>query len=1109
MPQAIPVIIAVMTQSVVQIVFAVVTAALTTYAQIKARRDARNAYNASLRDRTLTLRSAVSPRRLLLGQTRIGGTLVYADTVGTNQRMFDSVIAVCDGPIDSFVGYYLNEDYFAWSDLSGDRPSTGKYATSSTRSTGVWRVTLSGTNTITLPNPPAGTVPPDLIVNGRNGGPNTPLTTLAVASVSGNVVTLAAPFSGETETVYRYIGGDAPLRIQAFKGDQTTASTWSGVTTPKWGANDVLRGIANVRTLMGWDENIYTAGPPTVNLLGRGVFSVYDPRLNLSSCASLANAVVGAPGTLPDGIATTPSAGMALAITSTGTDPRTGWPFVDFRLTGTATATDFTLITLPKANASPSAANGETWSARLGLAVVGGTWNLSGSQLQLLSYINQASVQSVVNTAITAAPNGGWVNVTGTISRAGATHCSSRLRLSVTNGTTYDCTLRLHLPQLWRGVVNAAEDPIKWTSNSALLAAWYARLPRSQGGCGRPWARINWPSVITAANICDEGITVKKRDGTGYETIKRYECHTVLSTEDSPGDNLRAILSSMAGEFPFTAGQYTLYAGAFVTPTITLTDDDVVTDEPIRIYPDAGSFDSIPNMATAKIVDAAQNYIETTPPPVVNATYVASDGGVEEPLNLNLTCTTDARQANYLMGVELERRRPRFMAELTVWGAAGADIAIKRGVMLDLEGYEAFDGFTWEVRKRTNHFNGRYTLLLRQTLFSSYLLDADRYNPIIPPLPVDLSYLWSVPALTGLAGVLASQSHLPDGSSLYQADVSWTQHPQGYVRESGRIEVRWREALSDAYAGPITVFGGATSTRITLGATLGVRYIVEARAVNGVGSVSSWTALTLDPALPAVPANVSGLALAIKPGAMVASWARPTDPAPHYAATELRLVDSGWGSTPANYRGKATEHAFLWITPGATTVYARHIDTFGQPSATSASATITVDDAQLINTGNVLAGAITAGDVQTTSTYTGSSGAGLIVTGGVIFVGPITCEAGDQLDLSVSCEHRTTLYFDIALFRVSAQLQRSNGISGTKVNVGKAFNSTQTPEPSGNTTKISATLSAVIDAPGAGTDWYYWVDLTVTSVAATGSNISAQGPDYEGEAEWRIVRRKR
>jgi hypothetical protein len=381
---------------------------------------------------------------------------------------------------------------------------------------------------------------------------------------------------------------------------------------------------------------------------------------------------------------------------------------------------------------------------------------------------------------------------------------------------------------------------INGTSNSALLAAWLRTQPRIDGGFGVPSAWIDWSTVATAANICDELITVKKLDGTGYEQVKRYECNTVISLDRSAADNLQVVLETMAGDFPFTGGLYKLFAGAFRTAAITLTDADVDIAAELVVGPSGSATAVPPNTCTATFYDKAKNYQRTAAPDVTNDDYVTADGS-EEPLEIDLPGVTDARQANYLMGVRLERERPSLAAKLTVTGR-GANLALLDTVQLGLTGYAALAGKTFEVRRRTNQWNGRYPIELREVRASTYALDADRFvaaTAAAPPANAAL-YDVSTPAVLSADSVVQRR---PDGSLLVRALVTWDRHPQAFVLEGGSIQVRWRAAGGHwVYEAALN---GAAQQMETSALAAGQVVMIEVRALNRAGAPSSWAGAPL------------------------------------------------------------------------------------------------------------------------------------------------------------------------------------------------------------------------------------------------------------------------
>lgn len=396
---------------------------------------------------------------------------------------------------------------------------------------------------------------------------------------------------------------------------------------------------------------------------------------------------------------------------------------------------------------------------------------------------------------------------------------------------------------------------VNGTSNPALLAAWLRTQPRIDGGYGVPSDWIDWATVATAANICDELITVKKLDGTGYEQVKRYECNTVISLDRPAADNLQVVLDTMAGDFPFTGGVYKLFAGAFRPAAITLTDADVDIAAELVVGPSGSATAVPPNVCTATFYDKAKSYQRTAAPDVTNDAYVAADGA-EEPLEIDLPGVTDARQANYLMGVRLERERPSLTAKLTVTGR-GANMALLDTVQLGLTGYTALAAKTFEVRRRTNQWNGRYPIELREVRASAYVLDADRFVAATAAAPPVNTALFDVATPVVLSAESVAQRQ-PDGSLLVRALVTWQRHPQAFVLEGGSIQVRWRAAGGAWVHEPPA--NGADEQMQTGALVAGQVVLAQVRAVNRAGAPSPWASapLVLAGSLPPQAFDVSG-----------------------------------------------------------------------------------------------------------------------------------------------------------------------------------------------------------------------------------------------------------
>lgn len=375
------------------------------------------------------------------------------------------------------------------------------------------------------------------------------------------------------------------------------------------------------------------------------------------------------------------------------------------------------------------------------------------------------------------------------------------------------------------------------TANPALLAYWWMRLPRSRGGMGIPDSWIDLGSVITAANICDEPMQVRTLDGSGYEWIARYECNTVLDTANSPESNLEVILDAMAGRKVFTAGKYRIVAGAFRPATRTLTDVDVVGEEPLSVVTSSVRT-APPNVATARFADARQNWVETSPQPVRNQAYIDADGA-ESPIDLNLVATTDARRARYLMGIALETGRPAFACTVTV-GGIGEDLALLDTVELSIGNRAEYSGRTFEVLGITDNWNGTFGLTLSEIRPQTWALDADSFTPLAPVVAPDLSYLWNVAPLTGFAVALSPAQLMPDGSGASRIALTWNLHAQAYVRAGGSIELRYRQVGTSLWMGIPPAEADSTGTQFSASLIDSAAYEFQARARNSLGAASAW-----------------------------------------------------------------------------------------------------------------------------------------------------------------------------------------------------------------------------------------------------------------------------
>lgn len=220
--------------------------------QRRAKAKARAAYNASLKDREITFRSAVAPRRVIYGRDRVGGVLVFAQSTGTKKEFLHAVIALAAHECDAIEEVWFGDELLPTPDGSGWITS-GAFGTDIVNRATHY-ATVSGGGTITLPQ--AASKVTDISraasesVDGASyGGTHTP----GSATISG----LPA---GESLTVgYEYGTPAQKVRIRKFLGaaGQTADADLVAASGGKWTTAHKGTGICYLYVMLKFDPEMF------------------------------------------------------------------------------------------------------------------------------------------------------------------------------------------------------------------------------------------------------------------------------------------------------------------------------------------------------------------------------------------------------------------------------------------------------------------------------------------------------------------------------------------------------------------------------------------------------------------------------------------------------------------------------------------------------------------------------------------------------------------------------------------------------------------------------------------------------------------------------------
>jgi hypothetical protein len=186
-----------------------------------------------------------------------------------------------------------------------------------------------------------------------------------------------------------------------------------------------------------------------------------------------------------------------------------------------------------------------------------------------------------------------------------------------------------------------------YTPNAALIQADF--LASQYGLAATYGSEIDTTLLAAAANVCDEQVPL-----AAGGTEARYQINGIVSSSATPRESLQALLTASAGKFIWSAGKWQLYAGAWETPTLTLSEDDLAG--PIRVQARNSRRDAC-NRVKGLYVSAPDRYATRDFPPVSDAAYLSEDQGEVITREVEYPYTTSVAAAQRLAKIELQRAR--------------------------------------------------------------------------------------------------------------------------------------------------------------------------------------------------------------------------------------------------------------------------------------------------------------------------------------------------------------------------------------------------------------------------------------------------------------------
>ena len=307
-----------------------------------------------------------------------------------------------------------------------------------------------------------------------------------------------------------------------------------------------------------------------------------------------------------------------------------------------------------------------------------------------------------------------------TIKGKGAKLYDPRRDSTVTGGSG---TERADQQNTWGGGASTNRD------NPALQLLWFLLGYKINGqlsvGCGVPPARIDLASFITAANICDEAITL-----AAGGTQPRYRTAGVGSDADNRMDIIQLFLTCMNGTLRDSNGRLsvTVMKNDLATPVLEFDDNDILDD---FTWNQTDGLDKSINAVHGKYTDPSGNSLYQ---PVEYPTIsIASADGIERMQALDLPWVEEGRRAQRIAKQVLQRSqyRGKFSATFTM-KALGCEVG-------DIV-YISFEPLGWTdkpFRVLTQNINstGQVPMTLLEENAAIYAWDADEQALVTPTAP--------------------------------------------------------------------------------------------------------------------------------------------------------------------------------------------------------------------------------------------------------------------------------------------------------------------------------------------------------------------------------------
>lgn len=333
--------------------------------------------------------------------------------------------------------------------------------------------------------------------------------------------------------------------------------------------------------------------------------------------------------------------------------------------------------------------------------------------------------------------------------------------------------------------------------------------------------------------------------GSGNITViktgePRYHGSGVIDSETNLSETLNNIVTSMAGRAVCIGGFWTLLAGAWRSPSLTLGIGDVRGNS--LTFKNSLSMSESYNEVKGVYISSETLYQPTDYPSAVYQQFIYDDNGILSPKELNMPFTNRPSTAQRIAKIELFRGRQ----DITVQGYFSTKaLQLQPGdtVSLNIERY----GWNQKVFEITEFSfdvaagNLVTKISLRETAQQIYDWSQGEAIDFDPAPNTDLPNPFNVFAPTGV-GYNSRAAGTVNGDDVFIMQMQWDEHPDAFVQQFGDFELQFKKSSDSDWLPSFFVDGSLVQSDLFT-SSVGVPYDLRIRARNNLGVRSAWVTI--------------------------------------------------------------------------------------------------------------------------------------------------------------------------------------------------------------------------------------------------------------------------